>query len=91
MSIFKAMVNGIAAHYKEKNKTPQREAYEFVARDILLNDSSYLNHLVDHAETDEEIDAVHEHMNSFNDRIDIYSVPSYMKVSEKIIDKKGGW
>jgi len=53
--------------------------------------AAYLNYLVDNTKDDELLDAVHEHMNSFNDRVDIYEVPSYMKVSEKIINKKGGW
>lgn len=84
-------MKGIAGHYQEKKKTPSNDLYEFVGRDHLLNDSAYLQYLVDHAENDAQLDAIHDHMNSFNDRIDIYALPSYMKVSKAIIEKKGGW
>lgn len=93
MSIFNAIVEGITSHYKDKKKNakPDIKDYERLLNDPLLNDSAYLVYLVDHAEGEEQLDAVHEHMNSFQDRVDIYDVPSYMKVSERIIEKKGGW
>lgn len=89
--MFSAIVDGIVSYYKEKKKKPMPSQYEFLTRDHLLNDSSYLNFLVDNASNDEQLDAVHEHMNNFNDKIDIYSVPSYMRVSQKIIEKKSDW
>ena len=93
MSIFKSVVSGVVAHYKDKqaNNKPMHSDYETLINDPLLNDSAYLNYLVDNTKDGNELDAVHEHMNSFNDRVDIYGVKSYMKVSEKIINKKGGW
>lgn len=91
--MFKSIVKGVVAHYKDKQKNdkPIHSDYETLLNDPLLNDSAYLDYLVDNTKDNELLDAVHEHMNSFNDRVDIYSVNSYMKVSEKIINKKGGW
>lgn len=91
MDIFKAIVQGITGYYKEKKQTPSDDLYEFVSRDLLLNDSEYLQFLVDHAENHEQLDAVHQHMNNFQDRVDVYSIPNYMNVSKNIIEKKGGW
>lgn len=92
-TLFRGAVDGTVAHYKKKeaSKRPDGEDYVRLINDPFLADSEYLNYLVDYAEYNADLDYVHAHMNKFQDRIDIYGVPNYMKVSQKIIERKGGW
>lgn len=91
MKLFVLLVGEVVKHYKKKNTTPRKDAYDYLVRDDCLNDSSYLDFLAENAKTKDQIDCIHEHLNNFNDKVDVYGVPNYMKLSQKLIEKRGEW